>query len=213
MNSQNPRPGMWELFRVWASIGLQSFGGGASTTYLIYHTFVEKRGWLSPEEYNQDWNLSVMAPGINLIGMTILIGRKMRGASGILVSLAGMLVPSAAITCLLTAGFLSVQKFPAVQAMLRGVVPATAGIMLVVGIKYAQPLLKEMRGEGKWQVVGGAAIVLLVALAIILWQVVIPLVLVGSVLVSILLFNRLLPRPRSVAIGTEKERAAEEIHD
>lgn len=61
----NPRPGAWQLFRIWAVIGLQSFGGGASTTYLIYHTFVEKRGWLSPDEYNRDWNLSVMFPGFS----------------------------------------------------------------------------------------------------------------------------------------------------
>lgn len=154
-----------------------------------------------------------MAPGINLIALTILIGRKLRGASGVLLSLTGMLLPSAGITCLLTAAFLSVQHMPAVQAMLRGVVPATAGIMLVVGIKYAQPLWKEMRAEGGWQVASGGALVLLVTLAIILWQVAIPFVLIGCALLSILFYNRLLPRPTSGAITAEEEREAEEIHD
>lgn len=68
MNSQHPRPGTWKLLRIWTLIGLQSFGGGASTTLLIYRTFVERLGWLSPEEYNRYWNLSVMtmSPGYNL---------------------------------------------------------------------------------------------------------------------------------------------------
>ncbi|MGI0134830.1 MAG: chromate transporter, partial [Candidatus Micrarchaeaceae archaeon] len=122
MEQQQSKPGTWLLFGIWTSIGLQSFGGGASTSYLIYHTFVDKRGWLLPEEYNQTWNLCVMAPGMNLIAMTILIGRKLGGTRGILVSVVGLLVPSAAITCLLTIGFLYVQHIRAVQAMLSGVI-------------------------------------------------------------------------------------------
>src|SRR5690348_16560303 len=38
MALQDPRPGKWQLFRIWAGIGLQSFGGGASTTFLIQRT-------------------------------------------------------------------------------------------------------------------------------------------------------------------------------
>jgi chromate transporter len=205
------RPGAWLLLRIWGGIGLQSFGGGASTTYLIYTTFVEKRGWLLPEEYNEFWNLCVMAPGINLVGLTILIGRKLGGTWGVLFSLAGLLVPSAAITCLLTAGFLSVQRFSATQAMLRGVIPATAGIMLVVGIKYAQPLVKELRAEGTARLTLGMGIVLLVFLAIILLQMMIPFVLIGAALLSIPVFTRSLPRPAD--IGEAEVQEKEEIHD
>jgi chromate transporter len=213
MEKSNPEPGNWQLFRIWASIGLQSFGGGASTSYLIYHTFVDKRGWLLPEEYNRFWNLCVMAPGINLVGLTILIGRKLGHTRGIFLSLLGLLLPSATITCLLTAGFLSIQNIPAVQAMLKGVVPATAGIMLVVGIKYAQPLLKELKAEGWLRVIAGLVLILFVALAIILWQVAIPLVLIGAALASILLFNRLLPSSTPVPAKRENEREAEKLHD
>ncbi len=211
MNSQDPRPGMWKLLGIWTSIGLQSFGGGASTTFLIYRTFVEKRGWLLPEEYNRFWNLCVMAPGINLVGMTILIGRKLGGWRGVCASLGGLLVPSAAITCLLTAGFVSIQHFPATQAILQGVIPATAGIMLVVGIKYAQPLLKELSAEGLWRVMIGLALVLLATVAIIIWQIAIPFVLIGIALLSILFFRR---APRAaLADNARASKEAEEIHD
>lgn len=184
------RPGPWLLLRLWAAIGLQSFGGGASTTLLIYRTFVEIYKWLEPEEYNRYWVLSTMAPGINLVALTVLIGRKLGGTRGIVVSLVGLLVPSAAITCLLTAGFLSVERFPVVQAMLRGVVPATAGLMLVMGIKYAQPLIKEGRAEGTLRLLLGLLIAFLALLVIVLFQVAIPFVLVGAALLGIAFFTR-----------------------
>src|SRR5438270_13620423 len=121
-------PTPWLLLRIWVSIGLQSFGGGASTTFLIQRAFVEKYRWLSIEEFMYFWNLCVLTPGINLVALTVLIGRKLGGAWGIAVSLSGLLLPSATITCLLTAGFASMQHVAVVQAMLRGVVPATGGI-------------------------------------------------------------------------------------
>lgn len=211
MNSQDPRPGIWKLFRIWCGIGLQSFGGGASTTFLIYRTFVEQRGWLLPEEYNRYWNLSVMAPGINLVGITILIGRKLGGWRGVSASLSGLLMPSAAITCLLTAAFLGVERFPVTQAMLQGVVPATAGLMLVVGIKYAQPVLKELRAEGTWRLIAGLTLVALVALAIVLFQVAIALVLIGAALLSVLIFRR--AARTAIADSAQAAREADESDD
>lgn len=198
MKTLTVRPGAWFLLRIWVVIGLQSFGGGASTTFLIYTTFVEKYNWLLPEEYNRYWSLSVMAPGINLVSLTILIGRKLGGARGVFVSLIGLLLPSATITCLLTAGFLSVERFPAVQAMLRGIIPATAGLMLVMGLKYAQPLLKEGRAEGTPRLLLSLSIPLLATLAIVLFQVTIPFVLLGAALLGIVFFTRS-ARPRLVA--------------
>src|SRR3989442_15809462 len=102
MKLQDPRPSTWQLFRIWASIGLQSFGGGASTTLLIQRAFIEKYKWLSMEEFAHLWNLCILTPGINLVALTVLIGKKLAGTPGIAASLAGLLLPSAIITCLLT---------------------------------------------------------------------------------------------------------------
>jgi len=105
MKLQDPRPSKWQLFRIWASVGLQSFGGGASTTFLIQRAFIQKHRWLSMEEFMHLWNLCILTPGINLVALTVLIGKKLGGTWGIVVSLAGMLLPSAVITCLLAAIF------------------------------------------------------------------------------------------------------------
>ena len=44
----------------------------------------------------RDYALSQIAPGINLLKLTILTGKRLRGRSGLIVSLLGLLVPSAA---------------------------------------------------------------------------------------------------------------------
>ncbi len=75
MKSQTPYPTIWKLFRIWTSIGLQSFGGGASTSFLIQRTFIDKYGWMTMEEFLHMWNLCIFTPGINLVALTILIGR------------------------------------------------------------------------------------------------------------------------------------------
>lgn len=183
------QPTLRQLFRIWAAIGLQSFGGGASTTFLIQQTFIEERGWLSMEEFLRLWNLCLLTPGINLIAVTTLIGKRLGGARGIAVSLAGLLLPSATITCLLTAGFQSVEHLPAVQAMLKGIVPATGGIMLVVALRFAVPLMKSGWNEGKIILLASIMMILVVAVALIALKLSVVIVIVGAALLGSGLFR------------------------
>ena len=187
---QDPRPGKWRLFRIWASIGLQSFGGGASTNFLIQGAFIEKHRWLSMEEFAYFWNLCVLTPGINLIAVTVLIGRKLGGVGGIAVSLAGLLLPSALITCLLTAGFTRIEHISAVQAILRGVVPATGGIMLLVGLNFALPLIRRGYKEGFFVLLISGALVAAFALAVLVLKLSVIVVILGAIVLGALIFGR-----------------------
>ncbi|HLZ58417.1 MAG TPA: chromate transporter [Ktedonosporobacter sp.] len=189
MRLQDPRPGKWLLFRIWASVGLQSFGGGASTQFLIQRVFIEKHGWLSMEEYTHLWSLCILTPGINLVALTILIGRKLGGTWGVLISLAGLLLPSALITCLLTAGFKTVEHLPTVQAIVRGVVPATGGIMLLVGMNFALPIIRRGKKEGVLFLLTSAVLILVCALAVILLKVSVIVVILGAIVLGSLFFS------------------------
>jgi chromate transporter len=183
------RPTIWALAQIWAGIGIQSFGGGASTQLLIRRAFVERRQWVGAGELGHFWNLCQFTPGINIIALTILIGRKLGGTAGIVASLLGMLLPSAAATCALAAGFSLVQHSPAIHAVLRGIVPATAGVMAVVAAGYARPIVQSARKEG-WPAVGlSSALMLGTALALILVKLSVIVVLVGVALLGIVLFT------------------------
>ena len=189
MQLQDPKPTIWQLFRIWAGIGLQSFGGGASTTFLIQRVFIEKHKWLSMEEFLHLWNLCLLTPGINLVALTVLIGKKLGGAWGIAASLAGLLVPSATITCLLAALFMQIEHIAAVQAVLRGVVPATGGIMLLVGLNFSLPLIRKSYKEGMLYLLGSSGILIACALAVIFLKLSVIVVVVGAVFLGALFFS------------------------
>jgi len=189
MKLQDPRPGKWQLFRIWASIGLQSFGGGASTTFLIQRAFIEKHKWLSMEEFIYLWNLCILTPGINLVALTVIIGKKLGGTWGIAISLAGMLLPSAAITCLLTAIFLQIENVAAVQAVFRGIIPATGGIMLLVGLNFALPLIRKGYKEGIFFLFLSGAITLACAFAVIFLKLSVIIVILGAAILGTFLFS------------------------
>jgi chromate transporter len=183
------RPGTWTILRVWTGIGLQSFGGGASTQLLIWRTFADRHGWVKADELVRFWNLCQITPGINLVALTILIGRKLGGTRGIVAALAGLLLPSAAVTCALAAGFEAVQQNPAVHAILRGVVPATAGIMGLVSINFARPLWRSVRSEGGRSVAISALLVPAGVLAIVLLRLPVAIVLAAMGLIGAAVFT------------------------
>jgi chromate transporter len=192
---QDPRPGAWQLFGIWARIGLQSFGGGASTTLLIQRAFIEQRRWLSMEDFLRLWNLCLLTPGINLIALTVLLGKKLGGTRGIIASLTGLLLPSAPITCLLAALFVQIEQQAAVQAVLRGIIPATGGIMLLVGLNFARPLIQQAARTGLRFVVMGSLLVIVSALAIILLKLSVIVVVLGAICLGVVFFSPRLSPP------------------
>ena len=129
------------LLRVWLTLSVQSFGGGTATLALIRRAAVDEQQWVSSEEFGRFWGLVQLAPGINLLALTILLGRRAAGVRGIVLALTGLLLPSAALTILLTAVYVHVQHFAPVQAALRGIIPAVAGLGLLTAWQIARPLL------------------------------------------------------------------------
>jgi chromate transporter len=198
------RPSYGKLLRIWLGLGLQSFGGGAATLYLIRRAVVEEQDWLTPEEFTRDWAICQIAPGINLLGITILIGRRTGGALGILLALLGLLLPSVSVTIALTALYAGVQQFAGVQAALRAVIPATVGLGFLLAWQTGRPIVQESRREGRAILWFGLATIPLSALVFALWNVPVIWILIGGGLLGAL--GGLLWERRPLA--TDEESAA-----
>lgn len=166
----NHRVSPWTLFVTWLSLGAQSWGGGAATLLMIRREVVERRGWMSGEEFTRSWSICQVAPGINLLGLTTLIGWRVGRVWGVLVALLGLLLPSVAITALLTAIYAAVREQPAVQAALRGVVPATVGLGLLLTWQLVVPLVRQARRESRANLLVTLALLAGSTLVASLWQ-------------------------------------------
>jgi chromate transporter len=175
-----PPPSAWRQLWIWLNIGIQSFGGGAATLYLIRREAVERRGWLSDGEYARYWGICQIAPGINILGLVILIGWQLSGAAGAALALAGLLLPSAAITIMLTAVYSRIEQAPLVQSALHGVVPATVGLGLLLAVGMLRPLLSASRKEGRISLAVAIALLLGSMLAVALTSAPVVVVLWGT---------------------------------
>jgi len=161
-----PTPAAGPLLREWLLIGLQSFGGGNATFALIRQTFVERKHWIEAGEFNRLFALVQIAPGINLLALNILIGKRLLGWRGILVSLFGLLLPSVAVATLLTAGYARVQHTAIARNALHGFLPATVGLGCVTSIQMAHTSLKEAKKEGRLSLVLGLVLLAASGLAV-----------------------------------------------
>lgn len=180
ISTLKPDISLFQLLRIWFLIGLQSFGGGTATLFLIRQTSVERFGWLTAEEFTKDWALVQAAPGINLLCMTILVGRRVHGLIGALLALVGLMLPSATLTILMTALYADLRNLPVTQAALHGIVPATVGMGLLLTTSMARPLLEVSKREGSFQLIVSLVILAGSALAMVLWQLPVIAVLCGA---------------------------------
>lgn len=159
------RPALGEILTTMLVLGIQSFGGGSSTFYLIHQACLQ-RGWLDEHEFLRTWALAQIAPGINLVKLTVMIGYRLRGWPGVVAAVAGLLVPSAAVTVVMTAGFAILRSQPLVQAIMKGILPATIGLSLAMSAQMAQPVFAGARREGRVRL--GAHLFILLGAALLL---------------------------------------------
>lgn len=136
---------MRRLASAWIAIGTRSVGGGASTLLLIRRYLVERDRLVSSREFTEDYALSQLSPGIHLVALAGLLGRRIAGWRGVVVSVAGMMVPAAIITTLLTAAYSGVAGHPLAKAALEGMGPATGGMTVALALL----LVRESRRHGR----------------------------------------------------------------
>lgn len=128
-----PRVTLARLFGVFALIGVTSFGGGI-VAYLR-HALVEKEKWLDAEEFMAALEISQTLPGLNSTNMSVIVGRKLRGAVGAVVATLGMVLPGAVIVTALGFAYVALRHDPKVAVVLTGVAAAAVGLLLQVTLK------------------------------------------------------------------------------
>ena len=150
-NPSNPgctTPTLFSFILAWFKIGMQSFGGGIATFALIRNQCLQQN-WISEEEFIHAWAMVQLAPGVNLIALVVLIGRRVLGVPGILGSVGGLLLPTVTITILVTAGYSHVKDSVVVTHALAGALPAIVGLGLLTAYQMAFPILRSARQRSR----------------------------------------------------------------
>lgn len=85
---------------------------------------------MSAREFGEAWALSQLSPGIHLVALAGLVGRRAAGWRGVIAAVAGMMIPAGAITIALTAGYELIAASPLARAALAGLAPVTGGMTI-----------------------------------------------------------------------------------
>ncbi|PAR35251.1 chromate efflux transporter [Vibrio metoecus] len=92
---------MLTIFKTFFALGWVGFGGPAAHIGYFRHTFVEKLGWLSEQEYAQLVALSQFLPGPGSSQVGFAIGYQRGGLAGAWAAFLGFTLPSVLIMLLL----------------------------------------------------------------------------------------------------------------
>ena len=83
-----------KLFISYLKIGFFGFGGGYAMVPLIEEEIVEKQKWVSKEEFVDIIVLSQSFPGALAVNCSTMVGYKIYGIVGAIVTLLGAILPS-----------------------------------------------------------------------------------------------------------------------
>ena len=85
---------LFELFLIFAKIGLFTFGGGYAMLSLIENNCVEKKKWITHDEMMNVTVIAESTPGPIAINCATFVGFKQAGLLGALIATFGMVFPS-----------------------------------------------------------------------------------------------------------------------
>lgn len=133
---------LWDLFNVFAQIGLFTIGGGAVMLPFIQKAVVEDKHWLGDEEFADMLAITNSAPGAFTINTAIYVGYTQRGLLGSTAAMLGMVTPSIVIILILAYLILQGQNIDWLQQFFAGVRPIVAALLLDAALKLRKTMLK-----------------------------------------------------------------------
>lgn len=132
-----------QLFVAFTLLALQGFGGVLA---IVQRELVERRRWLTQEEFLEDWAVAQIMPGPNVVNISLMIGARHFGLRGALAALAGMLLVPLAVLLLVALAYAHYATHPAMAGALRGMGSVAAGLIAATGFKLFGALKKNALG-------------------------------------------------------------------
>ena len=132
---------LWSLFSSMFKIGLFTFGGGYAMISFLEREFVEKKNWLSHDEFMDLIVIAESTPGPIAINCATYIGYKVGKGSGAVAATLGMVMPSFCIIYLISLFFNQFLSITWVSSAFRGIRSCVVFLILSAGLK----MLKKMK--------------------------------------------------------------------
>ena len=125
-------------FLIFTRIGAFTIGGGYAMVPLIENELVDKRKWISREDFLDLMALAQTVPGIFAVNIAIFIGYKLRKFWGAFWMALGTILPSFVIMLAIALFFQQFKHIPAVENIFKGIRPAVVALIAAPTFKMAK---------------------------------------------------------------------------
>jgi chromate transporter len=156
-----------DLFVSFTVLALQGFGGVLA---VVQREMVEKKRWMTREEFVEEWSVAQIMPGPNVINLAVGIGSRYFGFRGAMAAVAGMLAAPLLVVIVLALIYAHYAGNPHVAGALRGMGAVAAGLITATGLKLCTALKTHPLGVPLCALLGGATFVAIAMLRLpLIW--------------------------------------------
>ena len=185
-----------ELFVAFTLMALQGFGGVLA---VVQREFVEKKRWLTTEEFIEDWAVAQVMPGPNVVNLCLMLGGKYFGLAGALAAVSGLIVAPMLLVLTLAILFGGVSDSAVAQGALKGMGAVSGGLIIATGLKLSKTM--PQNPLGLWLAIAFAVITFT---AVGIFRISLIWVLLGLGLLACLLTYRALGITANTNVGDDK---------
>ena len=121
----------WQIFFTFAKIGAFTIGGGYAMAPLIQREVVDKKQWLSKNDFIDMLAVSQAVPGILAVNIAIFAGYKIKGNGGSIIATLGAILPSFIIILVIAMFFRHFDDNIWIQKMFKAIRPAVVALIAV----------------------------------------------------------------------------------
>lgn len=137
-------PILKELAALFLKLGIIGFGGPAAHIAMMQQEVVEKRKWLTEQEFLDLLGATNLIPGPNSTEMAIHIGQEKGGWRGLIIAGACFIFPAVLIVGFLAWLYKDYGQLPQVQPFIYGIKPAVIAVILGAVFPLAKKSIKSV---------------------------------------------------------------------
>jgi len=135
------QPGFNEALRIWARIGVLSFGGPTAQIALMHRILVDEKKWLSEAQFLNALSFCMLLPGPEAMQLATYSGWRLHGLRGGLAAGLLFVLPGACVVLALSAVYAAFGNVPFVEALFFGVKAAVLVIVFEALLRVARKAL------------------------------------------------------------------------
>ena len=134
---------LWTLFTSMLYISAFTFGGGFVIVTFMKKKFLDELHWINEDEMLDMTALAQSAPGAIAVNAAILVGRRVAGFTGMIVSVLGTIIPPVTILAVISLFYKAFATNPWVAAVLGGMQAGVAAVICDVVWNLGAKVVKE----------------------------------------------------------------------